>query len=227
MPSTPSNFIPRGDGDFNAWQQNFAQQAADFLINNIISDELAIRLLTAQIAWNNAYPKHVAAQAAAEAATETKNQARIAFEKVAREAARAIQAYPATTDADRASMGITVAKTLRTPTDTPRTRPVARVDLAQRLKHTLRFSDESTPTRKAKPAGAIGAEIRLTLVNPGQPTPTNPDALSYLTLATDGEAEAVFKSEDGGKTAVYMLRWVAPGGVVGPWSDVVTGTVAA
>jgi hypothetical protein len=227
MPSAKTEFVPRPDADFNAWQANFAQQAADFLINNLISDDLAIRLLTAQVAWNNAYPKHIAAQAAAQAATETKAEARAAFEKVAREAARAIQCYPATTDSDRATMGITVAKTGRTPTSTPTTKPIARVDLAQRLKHTLRFSDETTPTRRARPAGAIGAEIRLTLVNPGQPTPTNPDALHYLTLATDGEAEAVFKSEDGGKTAVYMLRWVAPGGVVGPWSDVVTGTVAA
>ena len=227
MPPTPADFIPRPDGDFNTWQQNYTQQAADFLINNIISDELAIRLLTAQVAWNNAYPKHVAAQAAAQAATEAKTEARAAFQKVAREAARAIQTYPATTDSDRANMGITVAKTTRTPTATPKTRPVAQVGVSQRLKHTLRFSDESTPTRKARPAGAIGAEVRLTLVNPGAPIPTNPDALSYLTLATDGEAEATFGAEQGGKTAVYMLRWVAPGGVVGPWSDVVTATVAA
>ena len=227
MPSAKTEFVPRPDGDFNTWQQNFAQQAADFLINNLISEELAIKLLTAQIAWNQAYPTHIAAQAAEAAAAAAKAEARATFEKVAREAARAIQAYPLTTDSDRANMGITVAKPTRTPTAAPKTRPVAQVGVAQRLKHTLRFSDESTPTRKAKPAGAIGAEVRLTLVNPGQPTPTNPDALSYLTLATDGEAEAVFKSEDGGKTAVYMLRWVAPGGVVGPWSDVVTGTVAA
>lgn len=227
MPSAKTEFVPRPDADFNAWQANFAQQAADFLINNLISEELAVRLLTAQIAWNEAYPKHITAQAAAEAATETKNEARSAFEKVAREAARAIQCYPATTDSDRATMGITVAKTGRTPSSTPTTKPIARVDLAQRLRHTLRFSDETTPTRRARPAGAIGAEVRLTLVNPGQPTPTNPDALNYLTLATDGEAEASFKSEEGGKTAVYMLRWVAPGGVVGPWSDVVTATVAA
>lgn len=227
MPHSRARFVPRPDADFNAWQQNFTQQAASFLVNNLISEELAIRLLTAQIAWNNAYPKHVAAQAAAQAATEAKEEARAAFEKVAREATRAIQAYPATTDSDRASMGITVAKPTRSPTTAPTTKPIARVGVTQRLRHVVRFSDESSPTRKAKPLGAIGAEVRLTLVNPGQPAPTNPDALHYLTLATDGEAEAVFKSEDGGKTAVYMLRWVAPGGVVGPWSDVVTGTVAA
>lgn len=227
MPTSRARYVPRPDADFNAWQQNFTQQAADFLINNIISDDLAIRLLTAQIAWNEAYPRHISAQAAAAAASEAKAQARQAFEQLAREAAQVIQAYPATTDMDRANMGITVPKTTRTPTTSPKTRPVAQVGVAQRLKHTLRFSDESTPTRKARPAGAIGAEVRLTLVNPGTPIPTNPDALSYLTLATDGEAEATFGAEQGGKTAVYMLRWVAPGGVVGPWSDVVTATVAA
>jgi hypothetical protein len=41
------------------------------------------------------------------------------------------------------------------------------------------------------------------------------------TLRTD------FRAADGGKTAVYMLRWVNTRGEKGPWSDVTTATVAA
>ena len=108
MPTSRARYVPRPDADFNAWQQNFTQQAADFLINNIISDELAIRLLTAQLAWQDAYPKHIAAQAAAAAASEAKAQARQAFEQLARQAPHVIQAYPPTTDSDPANMGITV-----------------------------------------------------------------------------------------------------------------------
>ena len=89
---------------------------------------------------------------------------------------------------------------------------------------------ESVSSPHACPGGAEEAHVinaRQTFASPGPPIPTNPDASSYLTLATNGEAEATFGVIDGGKTAVYMRRWVAPGGVVGPWSDVVTATVAA
>ena len=33
------------------------------------------------------------------------------------------------------------------------------VECGQRLQHTIAFTDEATPTRKAKPAGVLGAEI--------------------------------------------------------------------
>ena len=36
-----------------------------------------------------------------------------------------------------------------------------------------------------------------------------------------------FRAGDGGKTAVYMARWVNTRGEKGPWSEVTTATVAA
>ncbi len=39
---------------------------------------------------------------------------------------------------------------------------------------------------------------------------------------------AEYRAADGGKTAVYMLRWVnTRGEEKGPWSEVTTATVAA
>jgi len=55
-------------------------------------------------------------------------------------------------------MGITVPDREGTPEGPPKTRPVVSVDTSQRLQHTIAFADESTPTRKAKPAGVMGAE---------------------------------------------------------------------
>lgn len=126
---------------------------------------------------------------------------------------------PAATDADRATMGITVRQSDRTPTPTPTSAPLARVDVGDRLRHTIRFMDQATPTRKAKPKGTIGAELRSKLVDTGAPTPTDPNALQFHSLSTDGSATATFESKDGGKTAVYMLRLVGPGGIAGPWSE--------
>ena len=227
MAASRSNYIPRADAEFNTWQNGFAGPAADFLINNLISEDLAIKLLNAQILWQATYAQHVQKQAAAAAATQQKDEARAAYEAAAREAARAIQGYPGATDADRAAMGITVRQTGRTPTPTPTSAPLARIEVRDRLRHTIRFTDSSSPTRRAKPKGTLGAELRLNLVHAGPPTPTDPNALQFLSLATDGSATAEFDSKDGGKTAVYMLRWVGPGGIAGPWSEPVSATVAA
>lgn len=227
MTASRSNFIPRADADFDTWQNGFTSLAADFLINNLISEDLALQLFNAQELWDAVYADHVKKKAAAEGATQQKDDARAKYEALAREAARAIQGFPSVTDADRASMGITVRQSTRTPTPTPTSAPLARVETSLRLRHTIRFTDSSTPTRRAKPKGTLGAEVRLKLVDAGTPTPTDPAALQFLSLSTDGSATAEFESKDGGKTAVYMLRWVGPGGIAGPWSEPYSATVAA
>ncbi len=96
-----------------------------------------------------------------------------------------------------------------------------------RLTHTLRLTDESTPTRRARPKGVLGAEVWLTLIGAGQPAPTDPSALAFLTMATKPSIRADFRAGDGGKTAVYMTRWVNTQGEKGPWSEIAMATVAA
>ncbi|MCC6321210.1 MAG: hypothetical protein IT438_07220 [Phycisphaerales bacterium] len=55
----------------------------------------------------------------------------------------------------------------------------------------------------------------------------DPAALAFLTMATRPSVTAEYRAEGGGKTAVYMLRWVSTRGEKGPWSEVTTATVAA
>ncbi|MCC6321208.1 MAG: hypothetical protein IT438_07210 [Phycisphaerales bacterium] len=138
-----------------------------------------------------------------------------------------VQAWGGTTDADRATIGITVRDRAGTPVATPTTRPRAVVSAGQRLTHTLRLTDEATPTRRARPRGVLGAEVWVKLVDAGQPAPTNPAALAFLTMATRPSVTAEYRAEGGGKTAVSMLRWVSTRGEKGPWGEVMTATVAA
>ena len=46
-------------------------------------------------------------------------------------------------------------------------------------------------------------------------------------MTTRPSFRAEFKAGEGGKTAVYMLRWVITQGENGPWSEIMTATVAA
>ena len=72
----------------------------------------------------------------------------------------------------------------------------------------------------ARPADVRGAEVWVKLVDAEQPAPTNPAALVLLTMTSKPTLRADFKPGEGGKTAVYMTRWVNREGEKGPWSEI-------
>jgi hypothetical protein len=65
------------------------------------------------------------------------------------------------------------------------------------------------------------------IVSDRQSAPTGPAALTFLTMTTRPSFRAEFKAGEGGKTAVYMARWINTRGEKGPWSEITTATVAA
>jgi hypothetical protein len=223
----PTNYLPRPDGDFAAFADHYYGAVKKWWDAQGLDPTDLKPLETALAEWDKDYPAHVKAQAAAEGARQAKDAARKALEREIRPITNFIQGYTKTTDADRATIGITVRQPTGGASPAPTSRPLVRVDTSLRLRHTIRFSDEATPTRRARPKNTLGAEVRLKLLPPHEPAPTDPEALRFLTLATSGIATAEFPSQDGGKTAVYMLRWVGPRGAVGPWSEICSATVAA
>ena len=219
--------FPRPDGDFSAYMNHYYEAVKKWWDTQGLDTNDLKPLEEALSSWNGAFPAHVAAQQRAEAARQNKDGARRELEAQARPITSFVQGFPKTTDADRATIGITVRDTEGTPTATPTTRPQAVVRAGGRLTHTLRLTDESTPTRRARPKGVLGAEVWVKLVDPGTPAPTDPAALAFLTMATKPSVVTEYRAADGGKTAVYMLRWVNTRGEKGPWSEVTTATVAA
>ena len=104
------------------------------------------------------------------------------------------------------------------------------MDSGRRLRHTLHFADEATPTRRAKPSGVIGAEIwvKVAELQMGVASPpTDPSELTYLSMDTRSPYVARFPGADGGKTAHYMLRWMSTTGDKGPWSETASATIGA
>lgn len=219
--------IPRPDGDFDAYANHYYLAAKDFYTGHGLDEKDLNALADALAAWNTSYPAHASAQAAAESARQAKAAARRELEAQIRPVTAFVQSYPATTDADRATIGITVRDPHGTPVTPPTSRPLVRVESGQRLQHRLRFVDESTPTRTRKPRGAAGAEVWLALVEVNQPPPPLGDSYRFVQMSSRGEALAEFSTHEAGKTACYALRWVTPTGARGPWSEVATATVAA
>ena len=227
MPRGGTTYMPRPDGDFSAWAQHYYDAVEKWYSVQGFDPNDLTNLKKALETWLALYPAHVAAQQRAEGARQAKDAARAALEKEVRPVTNFVQGYPKTTNADRAEMGITVRDTSPTPAPAPTSRPLALVESGQRLTHQLRLVDESTPTRRARPAGVLGAEVWVKLVDAGAPAPTDPAALTFLTMTTKPSFRAEFKAGEGGKTAVYMARWVNTRGEKGPWSEITTATVAA
>lgn len=237
----PHDYIPRPDGDFSAWANHYVEAVHKFWQDQGLDVTDLKPLDDALELWNTDYAAHVAAQAKAEAAAAAKRQARHGIvggtgvppvsapglEPEARRIAAFIQTYPTTTDADRATIGIRVREDTARRAVPPTTRPLARVESGNRLTHTLRFTDESTPTRKAKPKGVQGAEVWLALADPNAPAPPLGGSYKFLSISSRGNLQTDFSSADAGKTAYYALRWVSTRGEKGPWSEVCAATVAA
>jgi len=54
--------------------------------------------------------------------------------------------------------------------------------------------DQSTPTRRARPSGVLGAEVWVKLVDADSRAPTDPAALTFLTMTTKPSFRAKFEA---------------------------------
>lgn len=218
-----ADYIPGPDANFNAWQSNFVTYAnANLAALGLVAADM-VPVTAAQTAWASAFPAHVAAVAAAKAAKQTKDEARAAYVGVIRPLVRRLQASTVVSDAEKASLGITVAAT-PSPIGAPTTAPIVSVECGNRLQHTLRFVDSASPTKKAKPAGVMGVEIWNKV---GTTPPASENDLRFVAVDTNAPYVLNFPAEDGNKVSYYWLRWVSPTGERGPWSEQAAATIAA
>lgn len=112
--SSGRKFIPQGDADLQAWLVNFAAVLnGNPAAAGLVAADLT-PLTVAQTGFNAAVTDQIAKREAADAAVQTKKTRRTTLEQTLRPLVRRIQAHPATTDALRAGLGVTVPD--RTPT---------------------------------------------------------------------------------------------------------------
>ncbi len=219
--------FPRPDADFAAYMNNYFAAVEKFWSVQGFDESELKPLKDALSVWAAAFPAHVRAQAAAEAARQSKDGARRTLEAAARPVTAFIQGFPKTTDADRATIGITVRDMGGTPAPTPASKPLIIVSDAGRRTHALRLVDEATPTRRARPRGIERAEVFVAFTPTNTPAPADPNAYRYMQSISDGAAVLSFETAEAGMQAHYLARWVTRRGAMGPWSETSSATVAA
>ncbi|MGQ0628918.1 MAG: hypothetical protein ACT4PL_12565 [Phycisphaerales bacterium] len=219
--------FPRPDADFAAYMNHYYEAVEKFYDAQGLDPSGLTDLKKSLDTWNAMYPAHVALQAEAEGGRQNKDAARRDLEAQARPITSFVQGFPKTTDADRATIGITIRAAGGGATPAPSSRPLVIVESAARYTHELRLVDESTPTRRARPRGVERAEVFVAFTATGTPAPNNFDAFRYVQSVSDGGAVLSYESPQGGMQAHYLARWVTRRGAMGPWSDTASATVAA
>lgn len=217
-----ADYIPAADAEFNAWQTNFVDYADSHLAELGLTVADLEPILTAQTDWETAFPAHVSAVASAESARAEKDAARAGYVTLVRALVRRLQASPTMDDAERAALGITVPGMNPSPAGPPTTAPISSIECSGRLRHILSYVDQTTPTRKAKPLGVLGAEIWGTVA---ETPPTDPSQLSFRGLSTRSTYTVEYGGADAGKVAYYWVRWVNNTGQKGPWGEPVYATI--
>ena len=126
-----ADYIPGPDASFQAWQNNFVVFAnANLAALGLVAADMT-PVTTAQTAWNTAFPAHIAAANAAKASKQTKDEARAAYVATVRPLVRRLQASPLVSDAEKASLGITVAAA-PSPIGAPTTAPIVSIECGNR-----------------------------------------------------------------------------------------------
>lgn len=216
------DYIPVTDAEFDTWIHNFSHYASSHLAElGLVAADLS-PITDGVTDWDAAYADHVAAQAAARGASQTKSASRNSLETDVRPLVQRIQTSATVDNAHRANLGVTIRSAEHSPIGVPDSRPIGTIDTSQRLRHKINFSDEHTPTRRAKPEGVMGCEI---WVKVGEAAPVDPSELHFLATDTATPYVAEYDGGDANKAAHYMLRWVNRKGETGPWSQTVSATI--
>lgn len=219
-----SDYIPDTEVEYEVWLDNLITYATANLAElRLTADDLS-ELQESRNAWQEAIASYRAAQALADIAQQTRIDKRRLTKSQARILVQQLQADPELTDSQRVGLGIPVRSTNRNLVPAPVTRPLPRLEQSGRLRHTIHFVDETTPTRRAKPKGVRGCQIWFFV---GETPPTRPEEFRYLGTDTRTPYLNEFEPEDGGDMAHYYLRWVNTRDEPGPWSDIISGSVLA
>lgn len=224
MPALPP-YIPAQDTLFASWLANFDAllTANPPLYGLTPGDAAAVAATAADFA--TAYALAIGGTTRGTFTIAAKDTQRTTTEAIVRPYAQAIANNAGVASADKVAIGVNPRNTPPSPVTAPTTSPFLTVVSAIQLTHTLRYRDElASPTVKAKPYGVLQLQLFAT----ASATPiVDPAALDFIGGFTKSPLLVEWQAGDANKVAYYAARWVTRTGLVGPWSPIVSFSVAS
>jgi len=225
MPTTP-DYIPPDDSGFDAFEGGLRSYVNANLVNLSLTalDGDVLAMNSEGVGWDTDYTAHLAAQNAGAAAKQTKDNRKRTYTTVLRRLAQRLQESGSVSDAELAAMALTVRDTEPSPIPDPITRPLGKANTAQRLEIGLSWTDETTPTSRAKPFGVVGCNVFMKL---GGTPPGDLSECEFIGFATRSPFTEEFDAAQANQTAHFILQWVGTRGGLGPVSETISATVPA
>lgn len=219
--STP--YIPTKDADLANWEDNFNTLITANPTNYGLVAGDAVTIAGAVNGFLAAYTIAINPTTRTSANIAAKDAARASSLAICRFYAITIRRNQGVSNALKLGLGLTIVDPTPTPIPPPSTSAILSIIAATPLQLTLRFADQNTPDKRAKPAGVLALELfavaSATVV-------TDPAVLPFFGLTTKQPVALNFSPGDVGKSAYVAGRWVNRKGQVGPWSNIVSFTVA-
>lgn len=154
-----TDFIPSREADLVTWSLNFSTKISADATEYGLTAPQATAYAALHTAFVTAYNVANDPLTRSPANIIAKNMAKDDLIENARELAAIIQAVPAITREQLASLGLTVRSTEPSPINPPEDAPG--IDIVSAVVRTvkIRLHDSANPTRRGKPAGVSGANV--------------------------------------------------------------------
>jgi hypothetical protein len=224
------SYLPSKEAELKVFVQNFAALivAVPATYGLVANDGTAID--AAVQAYADAFDAAQNPATRTAAALVTKNAAKSTVIAIVRGYAMMIKTNRAVMDEAKTNLGIGVYDFQRTAVPAPISFPVLKLMGATPLRHELRWNDSGAPDSKARPAGVVGLQLFCQVGDtpggsPGAP-PNDPLASRFRCFTTKQPYRMELAAADEGKKAFYYARWQTATGLTGPFSQVVSMTVA-
>ncbi len=215
-------YIPRADGRFREWLENFAAVIAEAPATFQIPPTTAAALLDLSRRYAAAYAAANAPGTRGGPRIVKKNAVRREAWKTVRPIAMRIKFHRGISDAHKIRLGVRSPQRRQSRIPAPTAVPALELLESRPRRHRLRFHNLQTPTSRAKPYGAAYLDLRIAL---SRRRPLEPRPHDRVEQFTRHVFTVVFDQKDVGRTATYFGRWITKRGKPRPWSRGVSGTV--
>ena len=219
-----NSWIPLTDPALDTFANNFKTLiAASPTTYGLVSAD-ATAITNAFNSWHTAYLAATTGTTRTHATVEAKNIQKTNLLTVIRNYAATIRVNRAVPNDAKVGLGLRIPDTTPTPVPPPATMPVLEISKIATGYQEVLARDASSGHSRARPAGSAGLLLYRAI---GETAINDPAQATFLTFIGKPAVQSTFAGADRGKTATYFARWTNAKGEVGPWSQPVSGCIAA